>query len=94
MTARAKASNFCVDAFSFRRKTFEHEAGEEKFYCRRCRAYMGCEFCAQRRSELVCWRCHDWALNDGERAHGRMADRDRAAQKVGALYAQATRGIG
>jgi hypothetical protein len=46
------------------------------YYCRFCDEYMGCKLCAQNPSELVCMCCHDWALNAGEKKHGRMV-RDR-----------------
>ena len=42
------------------------------YHCRKCNAYMGCYWCAQRKSELVCLSCNDWALDDGEAEHGRM----------------------
>jgi hypothetical protein len=51
------------------------------YHCRFCNEYMGCKMCAERPSELVCLRCNDWALNAGEKKHGRMVkDREKGAE--------------
>ena len=57
------------------------------YHCRRCNQYLGCYWCAQRLSELVCLNCHDWADDAGEREHGKMISRELAAAKVGELVA-------
>ena len=61
------------------------EGHDTRRYCRRCHTYMGCKFCAQRDSELVCLRCHDWALPEGEAEHGKMLNRDLILAKVKSL---------
>lgn len=71
------------------RELGSHEPIEPR-YCRRCKVYLGCKFCAQRPSELICVRCHDWATDEAEEEHGPMVSRDLAASKV----RQLTAGIG
>ena len=52
------------------------------YHCRRCRQYLGCYWCAQRLSELICLRCHDWATDEAEKVHGAVISRELAAAKV------------
>src|SRR3990167_4552206 len=61
----------CKGGMSFNCLTHEHNRGTE-YRCRTGRAYMGCNRCAQIPQELVCLRCHDWALDGGEKEHGLM----------------------
>jgi len=56
-----------------------HDRGIPR-HCRTCKAYMGCNKCAQMPAELVCFRCNDWAMDEGEKEHGRMV-RDREMGK-------------
>ena|SRR3990167_8005366 len=48
--------------------------------CRHCRVYLGCKFCAQIPSELICLRCHDWATDEAETEHGNMLPYKPAAE--------------
>jgi hypothetical protein len=60
-----------------------HKKVSGGYYCRFCEEYMGCKLCAQNPSELVCLRCHDWALDVGEKKHGRMVkDREKGAEAL------------
>lgn len=53
------------------------------YHCRTCKTYMGCSKCAQMPSELVCLRCGDWAMEEGEKEHGRMMkDREAGAEAL------------
>ena len=61
----------CHGGPSFNCQHHEHTRKTE-YSCRTCRTYLGCAGCAQNPQELVCLRCHDWALNAGEREHGKM----------------------
>ena len=58
-----------------------HEA-KQPIYCRRCKAYMGCFWCAARPAELICLNCRDWARDDGEREHGPMLVRQVVVERV------------
>ena len=76
----------CKGGLSFHCKKGPYRWGEEKwfdyhnrgkpYYCRNCKTYMGCSKCAQIPQEVVCLRCKDWALIEGEKEHGKMI-RDR-----------------
>ena len=48
-----------------------HDAGTP-YCCRSCKLYMGCSKCAQIPRELVCLKCHEWAMDEGEKEHGKM----------------------
>ena len=62
-----------------------HYRHENYYYCRNCRAYMGCEKCAQLPQELICLKCHDWALAEGEQEHGKMLNKELILEKWKAL---------
>jgi hypothetical protein len=60
-----------------------HKTTNGGYRCRFCNEYMGCKLCAQSPSELVCLRCHDWAMDAGEKKHGRMVkDREKGAEAL------------
>jgi len=63
-----------------------HEA-KAPVYCRRCKLYMGCFWCAQCPAELACLNCRDWATDEAEREHGRIVPRDSTAIRVRELAA-------
>ena len=64
-----------------------HSKGKA-YYCRNCKAYMGCHKCCQQPRELVFLRCHDWALADGEKEHGKMLSKELIGEKWRALQGQ------
>lgn len=58
-----------------------HDRHKNNYYCRNCKAYMGCEKCCHIVTELICLRCHEWPLADGEREHGKMLSKDLIREK-------------
>lgn len=81
--AKKPIGDICNGGRSFNcKKLGPHDNPKHKAWCRNCGAYMGCFWCRQRNTELVCLNCHDWALDAGEREHGKMVSRELAAAKV------------
>ena len=76
-TRKKKRAPLCRGGGSHACRRGAHEAGLA-YRCRSCGGYMGCSKCAQKVAELFCLDCGDWALDAGERRHGRPV-RDRAA---------------
>lgn len=56
-------------SFGSRWKRQEHH-GHKKYYCRLCGGDLGCDYCAQRPSELFCLRCKQFGLAEGQLEHG------------------------
>lgn len=55
------------------------------YFCRKCKTYMGCHKCCQIPQEIVCLRCHDWALDAGEAEHGKMMRRGNLPPELKAM---------
>ena len=68
-------------SFNSRWKEQDHH-GHQRYTCRKCKRDLGCDYCAQRPSELICTACHDWAMIEGLREHGPMVPRERAVGMV------------
>ncbi len=83
----------CKGGMSFNCHTQEHERGDE-YRCQTCRIYVGCNRCTQIPQEIVCLRCHDWALPAGEQEHGRMMRKGNLPEAVRNLFREVTDKIG
>lgn len=70
-----------------------HSRHKRHYYCRNCKVYMGCVKCCQTPAEIVCLRCHDWALADGEREHGRMLSKELIREKWARLSREVSEGV-
>jgi len=76
----AEEKKQCRGGISFHCLHHEHDRSTV-YRCQKCRTYMGCSRCAQIPQELVCLKCNDWALPEGEREHGKMMYMDKTALK-------------
>ena len=74
----------CRGGNSLRCGHFEHDRGRV-YRCRVCRTYMGCHKCATVPQEVVCLRCHNWALDEGEAAHGKLLPFEKTKEFIQAL---------
>ncbi len=77
-TTKKQAVEKCFGGLSYGCKRFEHEISKIRpdIYCRKCDSRLGCAGCCEIDRDLICLKCHDWALDDGVKAHGPMI-RDR-----------------
>lgn len=55
------------------------------YWCRKCKAYMGCGGCIADGdlAGIVCTNCHDWANDISEQVHGRMTYNDVELRRHG-----------
>jgi hypothetical protein len=65
----------------WQRFEFERLEARSLYVCRFCGRQMGCARCAERPTELICVKCHQWANRFGELEHGKMV----VADKVGRI---------
>ena len=68
-----------------------HSRHRNQYYCRNCKVYLGCEKCCQVPQEIVCLRCNEWGLTDGEREHGKMLSKELIREKWHSLTSNLTR---
>jgi hypothetical protein len=70
----------CHGGRSFDCRRDEHDQGT-KLFCERCKIYLGCSRCANRRADLICLVCDNWANPTALRKHGRMIrDKELASE--------------
>lgn len=79
----------CSGGRSYHCKHSEHERGKE-IWCQRCHAYMGCIRCTQIPQEVFCLNCRDWALEVGEKEHGKVLPRAQGVKLFAELIKEIT----
>ena len=73
----------CRGGYSFGCRHEPHDFGKVKnVLCYKCSTRLGCSFCVERVTELICNRCHDWASKEALDKHGRMVPREKGAEMM------------